>query len=105
MLSLSSKAAASFILYARQLVVNAIDENKEVIDGSGIIVEDDKSKFSKRKYHRGGAVDSERWVFGSIEWTEERNFFAITVDNTEAQTLDAVMRLYIDPGSNIYSNG
>ena len=105
MLSLSSKTAASFIQYAQQLVINAIDKNKEIIGEPGIIVEVDKSKFSTHKYHRGRVVASKKWVFGGIERTEERNFFAITVDNREAQTLDAVMRLYIDPGSIIYSDG
>ena len=46
MLSLSSKTAASFIQYAQQLVINAIDKNKEIIGEPGIIVEVDESKFS-----------------------------------------------------------
>ena len=47
-------------------------------------MEVDKSKFSKRNYHRGRAVASKKWVFGGIEWTEERISFAITLDNRQA---------------------
>ena len=64
LLSKSSRTAANFVQYSRQLVINAIDKDKEVISDLGIIVEVNKSKFSKRKYHRRRASASKKWVFG-----------------------------------------
>ena len=75
---LSSATLADYGRYARQLVMNAIDES---------IVEVDESKFSRRKYKRGHHVASKKWIFGGIERTPERKFFAIVVDGQSTETL------------------
>ena len=104
MTGFSSSTLADYGRYARQLVINAIDETKEVIGGPEVIVEVDESKFSRRKYHRGHHVASKKWVFGGIERTPESRFFAIVVNDRKAETLDTVMKAYIKPTSIIYSD-
>jgi hypothetical protein len=42
------------------------------IEGEGIIVEIDESKFGKRKYIRGHRVEG-IWVVGGVEITPERS--------------------------------
>ena len=63
-LGLSSKTAASFAQYVRQLVMNVINQSKETIGEPGIIDVVDESKFSNHKSHRGWDVASKKWVFG-----------------------------------------
>ena len=104
MTGLSSSTLADYGRYARQLDINAIDESKEVIGGPDVIVGVDESKFSHRKYNRGHHVESKKWVFGGIERTPERKFFAIIFDNRSAETLDVIMKAYIRPTSIIYSD-
>ena len=47
---MSSKTAATFVQYIRELVINTINENKEAIGGPGIIIKVDKLNFNKCKY-------------------------------------------------------
>lgn len=55
----------AFHEYFRQLVGSALKEEDTIIGGNGIVVEVDESKFSKRKYHRGHAVDG-AWILGVV---------------------------------------
>ena len=49
-------------------------EKLEQIGGNGTIVEIDESKFGKRKYNRGHAVDGV-WVLGMVERIEKDELF------------------------------
>ena len=84
MTGFSSSTLADYGRYARQLVINAIDETKEVIGGPEVIVEVDESKCSRRNYNRGYHVTSKKWVFGGIERTPESKLFTIIVDDWSA---------------------
>ena len=103
-MGLSKRTITNFVGYAQQLVIEDINETQEVIGGPGIIVEVDESKFSRRKYNRGHRVASKKWVFGGVERTPEQKFFAVTVNDRSASTLEAVIAAFIHPESTIYSD-
>ena len=94
----SSSILADYGRYARQVVINAIDEKKEVIGGPQVIVEVDESKFSRRKYNKGHHMARKKWVFGGMGRTPESN------DDRSAETMNKVMKPYIAPTSNHSKN-
>ena len=53
--------------FFRQLVVDDMNAEEEMIGGLGIVVEIDGSKFSKFKHHRGKHCGDGSWVFGGIK--------------------------------------
>ena len=61
-------------------------EQSSPIGGPGISVEIDESKFGKRKYHKGHAVEGQ-WVFGGREKNDKSKVFMIPVDNRKQETL------------------
>lgn len=63
-----------------------------------------ESKFGKSKHHKGHSVEG-AWVFGGVELTDERMFFAVVVPNRTKKTLHAVIKRHILPGSIIRSVG
>jgi hypothetical protein len=67
-----------------------LDVEDSIIEGQGIEVEIDKSKFDKRRYNKGHHVQGVR-VFGGIERTEEKKFFICVVSDRSAQTLIEVI--------------
>ena len=73
------------------------------IGGFGVVVEIDESKFVKRKYHRGAAMVSKDWVFGGVERGTNRCFMVVVKDRSQ-QTLLALIKKYIAPGSIILSD-
>ena len=89
--------------FFRQLCADDVSMNDAVIGGEGIVVEIDKSKFGKRKYNRGHAVEGV-WVFGGVERTEERRCFAVPVERRNAETLIPLIVAHIAPGSIILSD-
>jgi transposase-like protein len=74
----------------------------EKIGGPNRTVEIDKSKFSRRKYHRGHPVKGQ-WVFGGIERESGRTFLVPVPDRT-APTLVRYIREWIKPGTTIISD-
>jgi IS1 family transposase len=77
----------------RQLIIDNIDEEDEVIGGDGIIVEVDESKFHSRK--EAGGI----WVIGGIEKTEEKKCFFKVVNQRDARTIREIISRHIKPGS------
>ena len=77
-----------------------MQENK--LGGEGKIVEIEESKFGKRKYNRGKAVDG-KWVFGGIEQGTDNMFMEVVEDRTK-ETLWALIEKYIAPGTIIWSD-
>jgi len=100
----SSTTVTNYLLHVKQLVIDDIDTHQEVIGGPDVIVEVDESKFAKRKYHRGHRVASKAWIFGGIERTPERKFFAVQVNDRSAETLSTVMKCFIHSESIVYSD-
>ena len=60
-------------------------DRSQKIGGEGKIVQIDKSKFGKRKYHPGHHVEGQ-WVFGGIE-RDSRKCFMVAVDKRDEATL------------------
>ncbi len=99
----SPNTVAAFIGYCRDLVMEALDSDDDVIGELDVVVEIDESKFGKRNYHRGHAVEGV-WVFGEIERTAEKRCFVEVVEDRAAATLlDAISR-HVKEGSIIYSD-
>src|SRR5271154_463914 len=94
----SSKTICAYFAYFRQLVCDSLDEVDFCIGGPDIVVELDESKFGKRKYHRGHAVEGV-WVLGGVERTPERKVFLVAVPDRSQATLEDVISRHVYPGS------
>ena len=57
---------------------------QQVIGQPAVEVQIDKSKFAKRKYHRGHSVGEGSWVFGGIG--SNKNWFAVVMDYRKEST-------------------
>jgi len=79
-----------------------LEQDSEQIGGPGKFVEIDKSKFGKRKYHRGKRVEGV-WVFEGKERESKHCFFEV-VEDRSAATLIPVIKKYIRPGTTILSD-
>jgi hypothetical protein len=77
------------------------------VDSDGIewpiIVEVDESKFGKVKYGHGHRVEGV-WVVGGVARTPGREVFAVSVTDRSADTLKAVLQMYIRPGTHIMTD-
>ena len=91
------------IMFLQKVVSKKIWEIKVKIGGPGIVVEIDESKFGRRKYNRGHAVDG-AWVLGGVERTEVRGMFAVIVPDRRAETIMKVIKKYVRPGSIVYTD-
>ena len=49
--------------FAREVCLSVLEQDSEQIGGPGKFVKKDKSKFGKRKFHRGKRVEGV-WVWG-----------------------------------------
>lgn len=74
-----------------------------IIGGPGSIVEIDETVITKRKYERGKMIAEQQWYFGGIERGSGRRFLE-AVDLRNAETLLAVLRKYVMPGTTIISD-
>ena len=70
--------------------------------GHNKIVEVNESKFGRRKCHRGHPVKGQ-WVFGGVERESGRTFLVPVPDRT-ADTLVAIIRDWIGPGTTVISD-
>ncbi|KCZ75276.1 hypothetical protein H311_03749, partial [Anncaliia algerae PRA109] len=95
---LSTQTTSRLMSKAYEIIAKGIDESDTKIGGSGIIVQLDESKFGKRKYNKGHAVEGV-WLFGGVEETVERKFFAISVPNRNSKTLTRLILKHVLPGS------
>lgn len=72
------------------------------LGGPGKTVQIDESKFGKRKYHRGHAVDG-AWVFGMFEEGSGRVAMVVVPDHGR-DTLLEVIKEWITDGTTIVSD-
>lgn len=88
--------------FCREVVVHSCFQDCIEIGGPGVVVEIDESKIGKRKYHRGHYVEGQ-WVFGGVERLSGRCFM-VPVEDRSRETLTALIKKYILPGSIIVSD-
>jgi transposase-like protein len=79
-----------------------LDGCSVTIGGPNRTVKIDESTFSRRKYHRGHPVKGQ-WVFGGVE-RETGETFLVPVKDRTADTLMAIIRDWIEPGTTVISD-
>ena len=84
-LGLATHKGVDWDIFCREVCEITLMEESESIGREGKVVQIDKSKFGKRKYHSGHHVEGQ-WVFGGIE-SDSRKSFLIPVDKRDEQTL------------------
>lgn len=103
MIELSEPTVIQWYSRFRDVCSNYYEGNDYRIGGPGRIVEIDESVVSRRKYNCGRLV-RERWVFGGVDTTTKLCFLVFVEDRSAATLLPLIVR-YIDPGSEIWSDG
>ena len=71
-----------------------VEKDSELIQGEGVVVEIDESKFGKRKYHKGRQVEGQ-WVFGGIDRESNRCFFVTVEDRSQRTLLQSIKDIQI----------
>jgi len=89
-------------MFCRETMLVFMAGYSEKLGGPNKIVEVDESKFGRRKYHRGHLV-KDHWVFGGIERESGRTFLVPVPDRT-TDTLVAIIRDWIEPGTTVISD-
>ena len=72
-LKVSKRTAVEWTLFFHECCFTKMIEDSEQIEGPGIEVEIDESKFGKRKYYRGHRVEGQ-WIFGGREKYNKKKF-------------------------------
>nr|XP_027228456.1 uncharacterized protein LOC113820322 [Penaeus vannamei] len=101
-LGLSAATFTDWSSFCREVMVHWALDRQGMIGGQGKIVEIDESKFGRRKYNVGRVIDGQ-WVFGGI-CRETRDLFLVPVEDRTSDTLLAVIKERIAPGSIIISD-
>jgi len=101
-LRLSNQAVTDWSSFCQEVTYDTMVVRKEKLGGYGHTVEIDESKFGRRKYHRGHKVEGQ-WVFGGYE-RETGKCFMIPVENRTAETILAIIKDWIKPGTTIISD-
>ena len=99
----SPNTITNYMNFFRELIINTLEDNINMIGEENIIVKIDESKFGRRKYHRGHIVKGV-WVVGGIERTDKKKYFVQIVQDRTAETLHDVISKYVASGSIIYTD-
>ena len=83
----SPNTVSNFMKYFRNLVIETLDDEDEIIGRPGIVVEIDESKFGKRKYNRGHQVEGV-WILGGIERTDTKRAFIVSITDRSAHPVE-----------------
>jgi len=73
-----------------------------MLGGEGSIVEIDEAKIGKQKFQKGRLVTGQ-WIFGGYE-RESKKLFIECVPDRSAETLLAIIKKWIKPGTTIMSD-
>jgi transposase-like protein len=99
---LSDHTVADWGMYCRETMLEFLVGCSEKIGGPNQTVEIDESKFGRSNYNRGHPVEGQ-WVFGGVERGSGRTFLVPVPDRT-ADTLTAIIRDWIEPGTTVISD-
>ena len=89
----NKSTAVDWASFCREVLEHAFLNEEEKLGGVGKIVEIDESKFGKRKYHRGHAVEGQ-WVFGGIQRDNGRCFLVPVETRDAATLLDVLLNIH-----------
>jgi len=89
-------------MFCREAMLEYLEGSSQKIGGPNMTVEIDESKIGRRKYNRGHPVQGQ-WVFGGVERGSGRTFLVPVPDRT-ADTLTALVREWIEPGTMVVSD-
>jgi hypothetical protein len=98
----SSATVSKVLAKFRNLVTEDVKDRVEIIGGDGIEVEIDETLISKKK--NPWTLKNGIWVFGGVERTTQRRFFAEVAPDRKHNTLFEVIKRNIHPGSIIISD-
>ena len=98
----SSHTVADWGMFCRETMLVYLEGCSVKIGGPNKTVEIDESKFGRRKYHKGHPVKGQ-WVFGGVE-RESGETFLVPVKDRTADTLMAIIRDWIEPGTKVISD-
>ena len=100
---ISEKTVHAWTSFLRESCISHMLDYPDQIGGPGIDVEIDESKFGRRKYHRGHKVVGQ-WVFGGRETKDKSKIFMVPVSDRKRETLELLIKKYIQRGSIIHSD-
>ncbi|XP_023237080.1 uncharacterized protein LOC111636134 [Centruroides sculpturatus] len=101
-LDLSSKTFVDWYSFYREVLIHDRLSTSEKLGGEGKTVEIDEAKFGRRKYNRGRVIKGQ-WIFGGIE-RETRRTFLVPVEARDSETLLAVLKEWVLPGTTVISD-
>ena len=101
-LKVGCATAVDWYNFVRDICIQYFIDHPAVIGGPGKEVEIDESKFGKRKYNRGRAVEG-HWVFGGME-RGGGDCFLVEVAQRNAATLLPIIAQHVRPGTVVYSD-
>jgi len=88
--------------FCKEVLIEFIETNSEMVGGQDKVVEVDESKFGRRKYHRGRYVEGQ-WVFGGVERDSGRTFL-VAVHDRSSETLSEIIKQWILPGTTVITD-
>jgi hypothetical protein len=100
--SFSEHTVADWGMFCMETMLEYLEGSSEKIGGPNKTVEIDESKIDGRMYNSGHPVQGQ-WVFGGVERGSGRTFLVSVPDRT-ADTLTALVREWIEPGTTIVSD-
>lgn len=99
-------SSATITTWTRKLRIFLAENYKKEekpIGGPNVIVEVDETKLGKRKYNRGHYVEGV-WCICGIEKNNSSNCFAVPVENRTSETIKAILKTKVLPGTIIYTD-
>ena len=101
-LTISNNTVIDWNNFCREICIAYCETNFKKLRGPGKTVEVDKAKFGKRKCNKGCVIDGTS-VFSGLEGESKDIFFVAIKDRTK-ETLTALIKEYIEPGTTTVSD-
>jgi hypothetical protein len=89
-------------MFCRETLLVYLEGSCETVGGPYKTVDINKTKFGRRKYHRGHP-DKGQWVFGGVERGSGRIFLVPVTDRT-VDAMTNVISAWIEPGTTFISD-